>query len=203
MACSRCSGFWPPAWAMSGRPPPLPPTMRGDRLDDFSRMVLLRQVLGDQAQEHRLAVRPAAEEDDPGAETVPQLVAEVPERLHIGGFHDGRQNGNPIDLTDASQQIAGILCRQLSFEGLDLLLQLPFALQELIRPFRRFQKTGPQKSRRLPEFVLQTPDIGHRPAPRHRLDPADAGRNGRFMDDLQKADISGPSARGSRRRAPG
>ena len=181
---------------MSGRPPPLPPTSGAIGLDDLSRMVPIRQILRHQTEEHRLPVRPASEQDDPGTEPVAELVAEIPEGLDVGGLHDGRQDIDPVDLPDAAHQIAGILRRQFPLERLDLPLQFPFTPEKLFRSVRRFQKTDLQQTGRLPEFVLQAPHMGDSRVSRHRLDPADAGGDGRLMDDLQKADVAGPGHMG-------
>ena len=44
----------------------------------------------------------------------------------------------------------------------------------------------------LPELLLHPPHMGDGAPAGHGLDPADAGGHGRFMDDLQKADVARP-----------
>ena len=105
------SGWLPPAWASSGLPPPLPPTIGASCLIISPALNYCTQLFADRDQQVGLAVDFSAQNDHPGTHTVPEGVGKVTQPLDVLDLHLNSQQLNAVNLDTCesrSPEAAGI-----------------------------------------------------------------------------------------------
>ena len=152
---------------------------------------LLDDIVGRHGHQADLAVLFGDEQDHAAAQFLLELVAQVPELVHVDVFDCSRQELDAVDRFDLVHDIAqGALCFfvpesfVLALEGLQLFLQF-------FDMVCQGSGVGLEQGRRAVELLLQVVIVGLYISACDGLDTSDAGSDAVLGDDLELADLAG------------
>ena len=154
-------------------------------------MVSVSQVFCDHTKEHGFIFPLASQEDDARLDFILKSVAKVAHGLRVSRVDDGGEDAYPFYVLDLLDEVCHVFCGKLHLQRLNLSFHIPLMLEDLLNPLRKFQGISFQQRCRFLQFSLDIMHVFQCLPPRYRLDPPYACSYGRFMDDLQKPDVSG------------